>query len=115
MDSKDDITTQILVDIHDEIRGTNKRLDETNKRLDDTKTELSNRIDELGNHLGSRIDETNQRIVHSEIRLATAVTELAGSVNDVKTMLRGQLDLRDRVAKCEADIAELKQDKKKPH
>jgi hypothetical protein len=51
-------------------------------------------------------------VVESEIRVATTLTAVAGSVNDVKTMLGGQLDLRDRVANCERDIAELKADKK---
>lgn len=108
MDSKDDITLQVLIDIREEIRGTNKRLDD---RIDDLKNTLSARIDETN----TRMDRLEQRVVHSEIRIATAITELAGSVNDVKTMLRDQLDLRDRVTKCEAEIEELKKDKKKPN
>ena len=102
MDSKDDVTLQVLIDIREEIRGTNKRVDglqeevkQTNQRIDNLRGELS------------------QRITHSEIRVATAITDLHGSINDVKTMLGEQLELRDRVANCERDIAELKR-KNKP-
>ncbi len=97
MDPKDDITVKVLIEIRDGIRETNRRVDETNRRVDGLQEVLRESVNDLG-----------QRITHSEIRVATAVTELAGSVNDVKTMLRDQLDLRDRVARCERDIEELK-------
>ena len=99
MDSKDDITLQVLIDIREEIRGTNKRVDGLQEEVKQT---------------NQRIDNLGQRVTHSEIRVATAITDLHGSINDVKTMLGEQLDLRDRVASCERDIAELKRKNKKP-
>jgi predicted nucleic acid-binding Zn-ribbon protein len=97
MDTKDDITLNVLIDIREEIRETNRRVDK-----------LTGRVDNLEVHVDAGFEKLGQRITHSEIRVATAITELAGSVNDVKTMLGNQLDLRDRVARCENDIAELK-------
>jgi chromosome segregation ATPase len=86
-----DLTVTILREIRDEIRETNRRLEETQQHLDQTK-------DELGRH-----------IVESEIRTATAITSLAGAIQDVKSLLQERLDLRDRVARCELDIEQIKQ------
>jgi hypothetical protein len=48
------LTTQILIDIRDEIRGTNTRLEGTNERLD-------------------RTNERLDRVVEEQIRHATAI------------------------------------------
>jgi chromosome segregation ATPase len=103
--TNDDITVQILIDIRDEIRTTNKKVDQTNVRVD----QLGERVDALGARLDKRIDNLADRIVESEIRTASAVTELAGTVRAVHSMLSDRFDLRDRVERCERDIAELKQ------
>jgi predicted nucleic acid-binding Zn-ribbon protein len=108
MDSKD-VTLQVLVDIRDEIRGTNKRVDELKERVDHLEENVTREIKETN----VRIDRLTDRVVASEIRVASALTEVVGSMNDVKSMLSERLDLRDRVANCERDIAELKADKKK--
>ena len=42
-----DVTTKILIEIRDGIRGTNERLDQTNERLDQT---------------NERLDQTNERV-----------------------------------------------------
>lgn len=86
----DDITVQILKDIRANTRDVSDRLDQTNARLDSLREELS------------------RRIVESELRTATAMTDLAGSVREVAQILRAQHDLRPRVERCEAEIAELK-------
>ncbi len=90
---RDDITIEILKDIRDEIRGTNKRIGVTNERID--------RVD-------VRIDRLEQSVTEGEIRTATAITDMHGTLKDVRDLLRDQLDLRDRVERCERDIAELK-------
>ena len=113
MDTKDDVTLQVLIDIRDEIRATNNRLDGTNQRVDG----LNQRVDGLEVRMREQIEvlreEVGQRIAHSEIRLATAITDVHGTMIDVKTMLGAQLDLRERVVACERDIAELKRKNKK--
>ena len=90
-----DLTIQILQGIRDEIR--------------ETRTELSERIDETNVRLHEMRTELSRRIVESEIRTATAITDLAGSVQDMTTVLRAQHDLRPRLERCEREIAELKQ------
>lgn len=96
-----DLPTSILREIRDEIRTTREEL---RAELAATREELSARID----HNGRRIDALSGRMVESEIRVATALTELAGAVGDVRTLLESNLGLRDRVSRCELDIAELK-------
>ena len=43
-----DLNTQILIDIRNELRITNARLDQTNARLDQTNARLDNLIDTMG-------------------------------------------------------------------
>jgi len=96
----DDLTIRVLIEIRDEIRSTNQRVDRTNERVD----HLSTRVD----HMSTRIDDMGQRIVESELRTSTAITELTGTIRDVHSLLVDRLDLRDRVERCERDIDELK-------
>lgn len=97
----DEVTVQILRDIRDEIRSTNTRLETTNARLDA-------HIDTTREGLQSLREELGRKIVESEVRTSTAIHELAGTMHDVRDLLRDRLDLRDRVDRCERDIAELK-------
>jgi hypothetical protein len=100
-----DLTIQILQGIRDEIRETRTEL---SGRLDATRTELSARIDETNVRLHEMRTELSRRIVESEIRTATAITDLAGTVQEMTTVLRSQHDLRPRLERCEREIAELK-------
>jgi len=93
-----DLTVVILREIRDEIRETNRRVEETNRRIEETNSRIDLTRDELG-----------KRIVESELRTATAVNSLVGAVQDVRTLLQDRLDLRDRVTRCEQDIAQIKQ------
>ena len=103
MESNDpnNLTVRVLVEIRDEIRKTNVRVDALGDRLD-------TRIDALGERLDKRIDKLGDRLTEVEIRTATSITSLVGAVNDVRDLLRDRLDLRDRVERCEHDIADLK-------
>lgn len=85
-----DLTLQVLIEIRDELKKTNQR------------------VDELGEKVDHNFEIQNARITESELRVATAITALAGAVIDVKTLLTDRLDLRDRVEQCERDIDELK-------
>lgn len=100
----DDLTIRVLIEIRDEIRGTNQRIDRTNERIDQT----NERVDRLDEHLTARIDSLSDRLTESELRTSTAITELHGTIRDVHTLLVDRLDLRDRVERCERDIDELK-------
>ncbi len=93
----DDLTIRVLIEIRDEIRSTNQRVDRTNERVDRLSEQLTGRIDDLG-----------VRMVESELRTSTAITELHGTMRNVHTLLVDRLDLRDRVERCERDIDELK-------
>jgi predicted nucleic acid-binding Zn-ribbon protein len=96
-----DVTVQILREIRDEIRGTNARLEKTRE-------ELGQRLEDLDQRLEKTRDDLGRRITQSEVRTATAIVELASSVQSVKELLADRLDLRDRVERCETDIADLK-------
>jgi hypothetical protein len=89
-----DLTLKILTEIRDSIRETNSRVDQTNVRLEAVEHGLG---------------EVNQRLVESEIRLGTGITALAGTLEDVKGLLKDRLDLRDRMGRCELDIVVLKE------
>jgi len=93
----DDLTIHVLREIRDEIRGTNRR-------VDNLEAHLTERIDQTN----VRIDRLTERVVESEIRTATAITGLAGTLDGVRDLLKDRLDLRDRVERCERDIDELK-------
>ena len=87
-----DLTIRVLTDIRDEIRGVKTSVDDLNQRVDG---------------LGQRVD-------HLELRLATELTEVANTNRAILTLLRDRFDLRDRVERCEHDIADLKQRVDKP-
>lgn len=109
-----DITTQILIQIRDELRDqkeqTNARFDkliaelvETNRRIDDT---------------NRRLDRTNRQLLSTENRLGTEIsalrdevrTEIGGLRDEVRDgFANDRTDLRNRVTQCERDIAELRQ------
>ena len=96
-DDPNNLTVRVLVEIRDEIRKTNVRVDA-----------LGDRVDALGDRLDKRIDKLEDRVTQVEIRTATAITSVVGAVNEVRDLLRDRLDLRDRVERCEHDIADLK-------
>ena len=104
----DDLTLKVLIEIRDQIRSTNQRVDQTNMQLDQTNLQLDSMRDELGRKIDGLGDQLGRQIVESEIRTATAITDLHGTMRDVHVLLRDRFDLRDRVERCERDIDELK-------
>ena len=120
MDPRNDEQTELLRGIWNEIKELGKnlgsRIDQTNAKLEQTRNELSARIDQTN----ARIDQTNERleelrdelstrITQSEIHTATAITDLVGTLGEMKTLFSDRLDLRDRVARCEHNIEDIKQ------
>ncbi|MBI2945804.1 MAG: hypothetical protein HYY25_16535 [Candidatus Wallbacteria bacterium] len=97
-----DLTLRVLTEIRDAIRETNSRVDQANSRLDQTNV----RLEAVEHGLGAG----NQRLVETEIRLGTAITGVAGTLEELKSLLRGErLDFRDRVERCELDIVVFKE------
>ena len=87
-----DLTIQVLLEIRDEVKQTNVRLDETNLRLDETYVRLS--------QMGHRQTET-------EIRLVTEIVAVAAAVREVRDELREDRILRARVDDHERRIGAL--------
>jgi hypothetical protein len=87
-----DITTQILIEIRDEIRQTNSRLDQTNSRLDQT---------------NSRLERLERRQVDTEVRLGTELATLTGVMRELRDFLRDDLSLRAVVTDHEHRLATL--------
>lgn len=104
----EDLTVAILIEIRDEIRSTNHRVDQTNVRLDGLRGELRTGLDDLRGELRTGLADVRGDLRESELRMATRVTEQTAATRDLYTMLTTQLELRDRVAQCEQDIDELK-------
>jgi hypothetical protein len=98
-----DLTTEILIEIRDEIRAT--------------RTELSSRIDQTNGrieHTNQRLDQTSERLeqaakrqVEAEIRLSTEVVALTGVVRDLRDTLLEDRHLRQTVDNHEQRIRSL--------
>ena len=100
----DDLTVRILIEIRDEIRATNARIDGTNERVDALGKTLGARIDQLRTELRTEIASVREDLSD---RITSQMTALIGSTRDVHDMLRDRFDLRDRVERCERAIDDL--------
>lgn len=87
-----DRTTQILIEIRDEIRATNARIDQTNSRLDQT---------------NGRLDRLERRQVEGEIRTSTALVDVVGAIHEVRDALLEDRQLRATVADHEQRLQAL--------
>ncbi|MBA3461875.1 MAG: hypothetical protein H0T46_18080 [Deltaproteobacteria bacterium] len=103
--SDDSLTLRVLIDIREELRETNKRLDQTRTELKD---EISQTRVELTGELAQTRRELRSEIVEVELRLATRFTELTAATRDTHSLLVDRFDLRDRMDRCEREIEELK-------
>jgi hypothetical protein len=80
-----DMTTQVLIEIRDEVRKTNERLGETNERL-------------------TRLE---RRQVETEVRLATELVAVVGAVHEVRDELLEDRRLAAQVTDHERRIVAL--------
>jgi uncharacterized coiled-coil DUF342 family protein len=103
--SEDSLTVHILRDLRDELRSTG---DELRQRIDS----MNQRIDHLEHgfraELRTEIAAVRDHIVESELRMATRFVEQTAATRDLYDLLNANLQLRDRVERCEHDIADLK-------
>jgi methyl-accepting chemotaxis protein len=101
-----DLTTQVLIDIRDELRGTNTRLDQTNARIDQTNARLE--------RTNASIEETNatlhsviERQTESEIRVATELVGVRHAVDRLTDLIRTDRSLRGDVDDLKTRVASL--------
>src|ERR1051325_8763070 len=98
-----DLTTQVLIEIRDEIAATrvdlSERIDQTNGRLDQT----NERLDQTN----TRLDRLERRHVDAEIRLSTEVVGLTDVVRDLRDTLLEDRQLRKTVDNHEQRIRAL--------
>ncbi len=109
----DDVTVRILADIRDELRKTNERLDMTNQRLETglaaVRAEIHSEVGGLREELRGGLADVRRDMLASEMRAATRVAEQTAATRNLYDLLQDRFQLRDRVERCEHDIAELKQ------
>lgn len=100
-----DLTTQILVEIRDEIRGLNVslngRIDQTNNRLDQTNDRLDQTI--------HRLDRLERRQVEAEVRISTEIVAVHGTLRELTDVLRAGHTLGERVEDHERRLTSLEQ------
>jgi septal ring factor EnvC (AmiA/AmiB activator) len=84
-----DLTTEILIQIRDEIRGTNGRVDQTNERLDQT----NERLDQTN----ERLDRVERRQSQAEIRITTEITAVVGAIHELRDTLIADRQFAARV------------------
>jgi uncharacterized protein YqfA (UPF0365 family) len=107
-EKEDDLTVHILRDLRAELRSTSERLDRfesaTRAEFADVRADLAATRKELR----AEIEAVRSQVVESELRTATRITEQTAATRDLYDLVHANLQLRDRVERCEQDIAELK-------
>ena len=91
-----DLTTEILIEIRDELKSTREE-------LKTTREQLSSRIDQTN----LRLEQVERRQTQTEVRLATELIGVATAVNQLKDLLIADRDLRQKVEEHDRRIAVL--------
>lgn len=113
--SGDDPRLRLLVEIRDEIRGTNARLGSLDGRVEETNARLASledKVERIEGHtsaLGERLDAYGRRQTESELRLSTEVLALADVTRQVRDLLATRLDDHDAVVDHERRLAALEE------
>ncbi len=89
-----DLTTQILVEIRDEMRSMNGRLDQTNGRLDQTI---------------HRLERLERRQVEAEVRISTEIVAVHGAIRELTDVMRTGNAIGGRVDDHERRLTLLEQ------
>ena len=79
-----DLTIQILKGIRAGIGTTNERVESLTARLDS----LNSGVHSLREETSARLELVSRRIVESEVRTSTALVDLAGTVREMRAVLR---------------------------
>jgi chromosome segregation ATPase len=106
--SDNEITLRVLIEIRDSVRATNERVDETNRQLGDTNRRLEAGFAEVRKEFAAVRTEFRDELRDYGIRQATWQLEQTAATRNLCQLLQDRFELRDRVERCEADIATLK-------
>lgn len=108
--SEDDDLRELLAEIRSTQDERSQRLDQhidsTNRRFDSVDQRFD-RFEQAHAEFASRV-ATRDQIVELELRIATRMVEQTAATRDLYDLLNANLQLRDRVERCEHEIAELK-------
>ena len=91
-----DLTTEILIQIRDEMKAVRGE-------LTTTREQLSSRIDETN----LRLERVERAQSETEIRLATEIISVVSAVNQLKDLIVADRDLRNRVDEHDRRLAAL--------
>ncbi len=117
--SEDNLTVHILREIREEVRSVGQRLDQhissTNQRFDSMDQRfdsMDRRFDRLEHTMRAEMaalrDHVDHQFLELELRAATRTNEQTAATRDLYDFLHANQQLRDRVERCEHDIADLK-------
>jgi chromosome segregation ATPase len=102
----EDITTQVLIEIRDEMRMTRGEIRNTNQRLDTT-IERVDAISERLDGTNARLDRLERRQVESEVRITTELIAVAGAIREMKDVFLEDRRLAAQVGDHERRIQAL--------
>ena len=108
----DDLSLRILIELREEMRSrfdaVDRRFEAVDRRIDALGERLDVTNDRLETGLAGLREEFHHRFVAMDLRQASQLSGLIASTNDIREMLVGQADVRDRVTTCEIELSELK-------
>jgi chromosome segregation ATPase len=96
-----DLSTQVLIEIRDEVRKTNARLDQTNARLDQTNARLD--------QTNERLDRAEARQTEAEVRISTEIVGVVGAIHELRDILIADRKQTARIEDHELRIRALEQ------
>lgn len=98
--AKQNLSTQVLIQIRDEMVKTREDLGVRIHSLD-------NEMVKTREDLGARIDRLERRQVESEVRLATELVSVATAIKELSKLVAEDRHLRGQVADHETRLAKL--------
>jgi hypothetical protein len=106
--SDDSLTTRVLIEIRDEIRQTNARLDVLSQRVERGFELTNERLEQTNARIDRVRTELKEEIRDVNLRTHTRLIELNAAATRTNEMLQDRFQLRDRVERCELEIDEIK-------
>ena len=103
-----DLTTQVLIEIRDEVRGLRDDVGGLRGEVGGLRSEVGGLRNEVG-ELRGEVKEVRRRQVDSEVRFATVLTDVIGAVNRVRDAVVDGYRFGERVEDHERRISALEQ------
>ena len=104
----EDITTQVLIEIRDELRLMRDEAKKTNQRLDTT-IERVDAISERLDGTNTRLDRLERRQVDAEVRITTELAAVVGAIHEMRDAFLDDRRLALQVNDHERRIQTLEQ------